>query len=469
MDTQTPFQLHSTILTPPPHIFTSHILKPVSSSIPSYGSLNSPKSVSNSLTTKLNPQLHHFQMGRVISGPRSNFWSSESGVMNRGVITVWCQGSDMEEEDEDEDRFYMRRAVELAREGIGCTSPNPMVGCIIVKDGKIVGEGFHPKAGQPHAEVFAIRDAGDFAENATAYVSLEPCNHYGRTPPCTEALMRAKVKKVVVGMVDPNPIVASKGVERLRDAGIEVVVGVEEDLCKQLNQAYIHKMLTGKPFVTLRYTISTDGKILDQLAEGVTESGGYYSKLLQEYDVIIHSSTTLAKQSFLPTSKEPKANQPLHVLIAKSPSLIQVPNLPSDTARKAIIFTDADSSGNTETAQMGIETVVADEISLDAILEYCKNQGACNVLIDFRGDSGDLEEILKVALEKKQVQKLLVEVSPFWAGPRWKVSPTKRILQKIGLDKLSSKKIEGGYFELYGSDQFNIEFLASLFRQDVRA
>ena len=137
------------------------------------------------------------------------------------------------------DRAMMRRCIELARRALGKTAPNPLVGSVIVRDGKIVGEGFHPGAGQPHAEVFALREAGELAEGATVYVNLEPCNHYGRTPPCSEALVKAKVAKVVAGMVDPNPLVAGTGLARLREAGIEVVAGVEGEACQKLNEAFV--------------------------------------------------------------------------------------------------------------------------------------------------------------------------------------------------------------------------------------
>mmetsp|Transcript_4956 Transcript_4956/g.17377 ORF Transcript_4956/g.17377 Transcript_4956/m.17377 type:complete len:167 (+) Transcript_4956:37-537(+) len=134
---------------------------------------------------------------------------------------------------------HMRRALSLAERARGQTHPNPMVGCVLVRDGVVVGEGFHPKAGEPHAEVFALRAAGNKAEGATAYVTLEPCNHYGRTPPCSLALVAAKVSKVFVGMVDPNPLVAGSGIKTLEDGGIEVVVGVEEEACRDLNVDFL--------------------------------------------------------------------------------------------------------------------------------------------------------------------------------------------------------------------------------------
>ncbi|ELA8873347.1 bifunctional diaminohydroxyphosphoribosylaminopyrimidine deaminase/5-amino-6-(5-phosphoribosylamino)uracil reductase RibD [Acinetobacter baumannii] len=159
-----------------------------------------------------------------------------------------------------QDQYWMQQAIELAKRGLYSTKPNPNVGCVIVKDDQLIGEGFHTKAGQPHAEVFALRQAGEQAQGATAYVTLEPCAHYGRTPPCAEALVKAQVKKVVVACPDPNPLVAGKGVQILKNAGIEVEIGICEDLAAQLNQGFLKAMSTGMPYVRLKVASSLDGR-----------------------------------------------------------------------------------------------------------------------------------------------------------------------------------------------------------------
>ena len=159
-----------------------------------------------------------------------------------------------------DDLFWMRRAIELARLGQYSTKPNPNVGCVIVKDAQLLGEGHHPRAGQPHAEVFALRQAGEQARGATAYVTLEPCAHYGRTPPCAKALVDAGVAKVVVACPDPNPLVAGKGVQILKDAGIQVDVGVAEAEARQLNLGFLKAMATGMPYVRLKVASSLDGR-----------------------------------------------------------------------------------------------------------------------------------------------------------------------------------------------------------------
>ncbi|OAJ95415.1 bifunctional diaminohydroxyphosphoribosylaminopyrimidine deaminase/5-amino-6-(5-phosphoribosylamino)uracil reductase RibD [Vibrio bivalvicida] len=159
-----------------------------------------------------------------------------------------------------QDFKMMSRAIQLAKGGIYTTPPNPNVGCVIVKNGQVVGEGFHYRAGEAHAEVHAMHMAGEKTIGATAYVTLEPCSHYGRTPPCAEGLIKAKVAKVICAMQDPNPKVAGRGIQMLRDAGIDVEVGLLEQDASELNPAFIKKMKTGMPFVQLKMAASLDGQ-----------------------------------------------------------------------------------------------------------------------------------------------------------------------------------------------------------------
>ena len=158
------------------------------------------------------------------------------------------------------DAFYMARALELARKGVYSTHPNPRVGCVIVRDGQVVGEGWHVRAGEPHAEVHALRQAGDKAKGATAYVTLEPCSHHGRTPPCADALVAAGVGRVVAAMQDPNPDVAGRGLLRLMSAGIAVQSGVLESEARALNKGFFKRMEHGLPYVRVKLAMSLDGR-----------------------------------------------------------------------------------------------------------------------------------------------------------------------------------------------------------------
>lgn len=159
-----------------------------------------------------------------------------------------------------QDQAFMQRALALAAKGQYTTAPNPSVGCVLVKDGKIVGEGFHFKAGQPHAERVALAQAGANAEGATAYVTLEPCSHYGRTPPCALGLIEAGVSKVIAAMQDPNPQVAGKGLQMLAEAGIESAVNLLPDQAEALNKGFLKRMRQGTPFVQLKLAMSLDGR-----------------------------------------------------------------------------------------------------------------------------------------------------------------------------------------------------------------
>jgi diaminohydroxyphosphoribosylaminopyrimidine deaminase/5-amino-6-(5-phosphoribosylamino)uracil reductase len=158
------------------------------------------------------------------------------------------------------DSQWMARALQLAERGLYTTSPNPRVGCVLVKDGAAVGEGWHERAGEPHAEVHALRAAGAAARGATAYVTLEPCNHYGRTPPCADALVEAGVARVVAAMQDPNPQVAGQGLEKLQAAGIATDSGLMEDAARELNIGFVARMTRGTPWVRSKIAMSLDAR-----------------------------------------------------------------------------------------------------------------------------------------------------------------------------------------------------------------
>lgn len=158
-------------------------------------------------------------------------------------------------------RDYMKKAIELAKKGAGAVNPNPLVGAVVVKEDEIVGVGYHKYHGGPHAEVYAIDDAGEYAEDADIYVTLEPCSHYGKTPPCVDKIINAKIKRCFIAMTDPNPLVAGKGIAKLRANGIEVITGVMEEEARKLNPVFLKYITTGIPYVFLKCAITIDGKI----------------------------------------------------------------------------------------------------------------------------------------------------------------------------------------------------------------
>ncbi|HBG06711.1 MAG: riboflavin biosynthesis protein RibD [Geobacteraceae bacterium GWC2_58_44] len=213
----------------------------------------------------------------------------------------------------------MRQALALARRGEGKTSPNPAVGCVIVRDGSVVGRGWHKKAGTPHAEVHALNEAGELAAGADVYVTLEPCAHFGKTPPCAEALIAARVARVYVAMVDPNPLVAGAGIEMLREAGIEVEAGLLEEPCRELNRPFIKWIQTGLPYVVLKSALTLDG--MSATASGdsrwVTSDRARREvhRLRGKLDAIMVGVGTVLKDDPLLTCRLPGGKDPLRVVV----------------------------------------------------------------------------------------------------------------------------------------------------------
>ncbi len=218
------------------------------------------------------------------------------------------------------DEKYMRMALRLAAKAKGRTSPNPMVGAVVVKNGKVIGRGYHQKAGEPHAEAIALKKAGKAAKGGTLYVTLEPCSHTNkRTPPCTPLVMQSGIKRVVVAMIDPNPRVSGGGVKALKKAGIAVVSGILEAEAKKLNEAFIKHITAGMPFVTLKIAQTLDGKIATASGESKWITGEKARKeghhLRDINDAILVGVNTILKDNPSLTTRIPKGRDPIRVIV----------------------------------------------------------------------------------------------------------------------------------------------------------
>ena len=218
------------------------------------------------------------------------------------------------------DERYMWLALDLAAQGLGKTSPNPMVGAVLVKDGEIISTGYHQKAGEPHAEVHALAAAGEAARGATLYVTLEPCSHTGKTPPCTEQIIAAGVRKVVAAMADPNPLVNGQGLEKLKQAGIKVKSGVLQESAERLNEVFIKYITKKQPFVTMKAAMTLDGKIATRTKASRWISGErsreFGHRLRNQHDAImVGIGTLLADDPSLTTRLPEGGKNPLRVVM----------------------------------------------------------------------------------------------------------------------------------------------------------
>lgn len=289
----------------------------------------------------------------------------------------------------------MQLALGLAEKARGRTSPNPMVGAVLVKDGEVVGQGFHAKAGSAHAEVVALADAGEKARGATAYVTLEPCCHYGRTGPCTEALIKAGVVRVVAAMTDPNPLVAGKGLAILKKAGLEVKCGVLEEEAKRLNEVFIKYITTKRPFVVLKAATSLDGKIATATGESKWITGeaarAYGHRLRDSYDAIMVGVNTILTDDPSLTARLPegRGKDPIRIILdsyARTPTGAKI--LLQESAAHTIVAT-------TEAAP------VERRASLMAA-------GAEVLIVPGTGPGVDLNKLMEM-LGEKQITSILIE------------------------------------------------------------
>jgi len=315
----------------------------------------------------------------------------------------------------------MKRALELAALARGRTSPNPMVGAVVVKDGRIVGEGCHQKAGGPHAEIIAMAAAGGEARGATLYVSLEPCCHYGRTPPCTQAIIAAGITEVHAAVLDPNPLVAGKGLQELQRAGIRTVVGEHEDEARRLNEAFFTYITKRRPFVIVKFAMSLDGKIATRSGQSRGLTGQAWLRelhiLRSQVDAILVGVNTVLRDDPRLTVRLPihDSRQPLRIILDSSLRTSPAARLLDPaTPGKTLIVTTA-RAGDEKIARLrdqGADVLVAgdDQVDLVTLLQHLGEKEITSLLVEGGG------QVIASFVEARLVDKVIAVIAPLLIG-----------------------------------------------------
>ncbi len=312
---------------------------------------------------------------------------------------------------------WMRRALELAALADGYTSPNPLVGAVVLDpSGTLVGEGFHARAGEPHAEVGALAQAGDAARGGTIIVTLEPCCHHGRTPPCTDALIKAGIARVVVALTDPDPRVAGGGLQRLRDAGVEVISGVLEAEAAQQNCAFVHRVCTGRPWGLLKWAMSLDGRTA--LPNGASQwiSGStartWVHRLRAQCDAVIVGGGTVRADDPLLTSRGLRSPEPLRVVLSRRLDLPDQAQIWDQSVAPTLVVhgQDAPAEARDRLEALGLQREVLPACGPESLMAVLAQRG-CNRVLWECGP-----ELAAAALQQACVQELAAVIAPKLLG-----------------------------------------------------
>lgn len=333
------------------------------------------------------------------------------------------------------DIFYLQMAYALAEKAKGWASPNPYVGTVIVRKDMIVGQGYHVKPGQPHAEAAALQRAGSLSRNSTAYITLEPCVHWGKTPPCAEAILQARLKRVIISALDPNPLVFKKGVKKIKQAGIEVSAGLLEEKNRRLNEVYLKYITKKIPFVIAKAAISVDGKIATRKFSSrwisSPQTRKYFHLLRGEYDTLMVGINTLIKDDPLLTVRHPNWKGK-HIVRVILDSHLRFPLgakiLSTLSQGKILVFSLKKASQRKAEAlrKKGVEVISLSSPTLDLkeVLSWLGKNAMSSVLVEGGG------RVLTSMLEERLVDKIFVSISPKLIGG--KQAPS--LLQGEGAD-----------------------------------